>query len=48
MLIGIPLGRFLAWMAIETQATETMQLPMVMEPSNYLMVRRTNCEFNGS
>ncbi len=37
MLIGIPLGRFLAWMAIETQATETMQLPMVMEPSNYLV-----------
>ncbi|HWQ73909.1 MAG TPA: FtsX-like permease family protein [Syntrophomonas sp.] len=37
MLIGIPLGRLLAWMAIETQATETMQLPMVMEPSNYLV-----------
>lgn len=37
MLIGIPMGRFLAGMAIETQATETLQLPMVMEPTNYLL-----------
>ncbi len=37
MLIGSPLGRFLAGMAVETQATETMQLPLVMEPVNYLL-----------
>lgn len=37
MLLGIPMGRFLAEISIETQATETMQMPMRMEPSNYLI-----------
>jgi putative ABC transport system permease protein len=37
MLAGMPMGRFLAELAIGTQATDSMQMPMVMEPSNYLI-----------
>ncbi|MBN7773915.1 ABC transporter permease [Clostridium aminobutyricum] len=37
MLIGIPMGRILAELAIGTQATDSMQMPLIMEPSNYLI-----------
>lgn len=37
ILIGIPMGRFFVELAIKTQATETMQLPMIMSPANYLI-----------
>ncbi len=37
LLIGIPVGRLLAGLAIDTQANENMALPMLMSPWNYLI-----------
>lgn len=37
ILVGMPLGRYLAEITIKTQTTDTMKLPMVMPPSNYLI-----------
>ncbi len=36
LLVGMPLGRYLTELAIKTQTTDTMQLPMILKPSNYL------------
>jgi putative ABC transport system permease protein len=36
VLAGMPLGRFLAELVIQTQANDNMQLPTILKPSSYL------------
>ena len=36
MLVGIPLGRYFAELAISTQSNENIQMPVFLEPINYL------------
>lgn len=37
ILIGMPLGRYLAEVSISTQSNENIQMPVVVETSNYLI-----------
>ncbi|MEL7656446.1 MAG: FtsX-like permease family protein, partial [Bacillota bacterium] len=37
ILAGIPLGRFLTELVVETQANDNMQLPTILAPSSYLI-----------
>ncbi len=37
ILGGMPLGRFLAGLVIETQSNDNMHMPMILDPSGYLL-----------